>query len=118
MSAFLEPVRLLVKIVTQSPAKFGSFPGDGWDRGNFNAMRTAIDRSGRIVVPKAIRDRLGLRGGEDLEILERDGVIELWPAPMDIDLVETPEGVVARARNPVAPLTAESVRETLEKIRR
>ncbi|HKY46623.1 MAG TPA: AbrB/MazE/SpoVT family DNA-binding domain-containing protein [Acidimicrobiia bacterium] len=81
-------------------------------------MRTAIDRSGRIVVPKVIRDRLSLRGGEELEILERDGVIELWPAPMDIEFVETPEGVVAMAKRPVPLLTADVVRDTLEKIRR
>jgi AbrB family looped-hinge helix DNA binding protein len=81
-------------------------------------MRTAIDSSGRIVVPKAIRDLLGLRGGEELEVLERDGVIELWPAPLDVDLVQTDEGVVAMAKKEVPPLTAEAVRETLEKTRR
>jgi AbrB family looped-hinge helix DNA binding protein len=81
-------------------------------------MKTAIDRSGRIVVPKVIRDRLSLRGGEELEIVERDGVIELWPTPLDIDLVQTPEGVVAKARKPLPPLTADVVRETVEKVRR
>lgn len=69
-------------------------------------------------MPKAIRDRLSLRGGEELEISERDGVIELWPASLDIEFVGTPEGVVARAKKAIPPLTAEAVRETLEKIRR
>jgi len=81
-------------------------------------MRTAIDRSGRLVVPKSIRDRMSLRGGEELEIVERDGIIELWPAPLDVDLIQTPEGVVAMPKRPVPPLTAEMVRETLEKARR
>jgi len=27
-------------------------------------MRTTIDKAGRLVVPKALRDRLGLRAGE------------------------------------------------------
>lgn len=27
-------------------------------------MRTTIDRAGRLVVPKALRDRLGLQAGE------------------------------------------------------
>ena len=40
-------------------------------------MRTTIDRLGRIVVPKPLRDRLRLRGGEALDIEERDGVLEL-----------------------------------------
>jgi AbrB family looped-hinge helix DNA binding protein len=81
-------------------------------------MKTAIDRSGRIVVPKAIRDRLSLRGGEELEIVERDGLIEIWPAPLEVDLVKTPEGVVAKARKPVPPLTADAVRDALERVRR
>lgn len=81
-------------------------------------MKTAIDRSGRIVVPKPIRDRLSLRGGEELEIIERDGIIELWPAPLDVEIVETPEGPVAMPRKDIPPLTADIVRETLEKIRR
>jgi AbrB family looped-hinge helix DNA binding protein len=81
-------------------------------------MRTAIDRSGRIIVPKPIRDRLSLRGGEELEIIERDGIIELWPAPLEVEIIETPEGPVAMPTKSIPPLTAEMVRETLEKIRR
>ncbi|MGH8925872.1 MAG: AbrB/MazE/SpoVT family DNA-binding domain-containing protein [Acidimicrobiia bacterium] len=77
-----------------------------------------MDRSGRIVVPKPIRDRLSLRGGEELEIIERDGVIEVWPAPLEIEIMETPEGPVAVPKTHVPPLTTDLVRETLEKIRR
>ncbi|MEO6120554.1 MAG: AbrB/MazE/SpoVT family DNA-binding domain-containing protein, partial [Acidimicrobiales bacterium] len=42
-------------------------------------MRTTIDGAGRVVVPKAIRDSLGLTAGQPLEIIERDGVAELRP---------------------------------------
>lgn len=69
-------------------------------------------------MPKAIRERLNLHGGEELEILERDGVIELWPAPIEVELVETPEGLVARATKAVPTLTAEAVRETLTNVRK
>lgn len=81
-------------------------------------MRTAIDRSGRIVVPKSIRDRLHLVGGEELEIEERDGVIEVRPAPAEVDIVDTPDGPVARARSPIAPLDDQTVRDALASIRR
>lgn len=81
-------------------------------------MKSAIDRSGRVVIPKAIRDRLRLRGGETLEIVERDGVIELWPAPLEVELVKTPEGIIAVPSQEVPPLTGDIVRDALEKTRR
>lgn len=31
-------------------------------------MRTTIDRGGRVVIPKAIRDELGLRPGDAIDI--------------------------------------------------
>jgi AbrB family looped-hinge helix DNA binding protein len=81
-------------------------------------MKASIDSLGRIVVPKPIRDRLRLRGGEVLEIEERDGVIELRPAALDVRIVETPEGPVAEAVDDVPPLSSELVRDVLEQVRR
>ena len=81
-------------------------------------METTIDSLGRVVVPKAIRDRLQLSGGERLEIEERGGVIEMRPSPANVEIVETPEGPVAAPVDDLPPLTDEAVRETLERIRR
>lgn len=81
-------------------------------------MKASIDRLGRVVVPKAIRDKLRLGGGELLEIEERDGVIELRPAVTEVKIVETPEGPVAEPLEVVAPLTDELVRDVLEQVRR
>jgi AbrB family looped-hinge helix DNA binding protein len=36
-----------------------------------NGMNVKIDKAGRIVLPKPVRDRLRLRQGSDLEIEER-----------------------------------------------
>jgi AbrB family looped-hinge helix DNA binding protein len=38
-----------------------------------------IDRYGRVVIPKPVRDRLGLAPGSELTIEERDGGILLKP---------------------------------------
>jgi AbrB family looped-hinge helix DNA binding protein len=81
-------------------------------------MRITIDGVGRIVVPKPIRDRLHLEGGAILEVDERDGVIEIRPAPVEIEIVETPHGPVARPLDDVAPLDDATVRDTLEQVRR
>ncbi|MHB1097570.1 MAG: AbrB/MazE/SpoVT family DNA-binding domain-containing protein [Gemmatimonadaceae bacterium] len=40
-------------------------------------MRTTVDRFGRVVVPKAMRDRLGLRPGAAIEIEETAGHLSL-----------------------------------------
>lgn len=81
-------------------------------------MKTTIDRLGRVVVPKAIRDRLHLRGGEILEVEERDGVVELRPASVEMLRTETPEGPVARPVEEVPALSDDLVRDTLEHVRR
>lgn len=41
-----------------------------------DTMNVKIDKAGRIILPKPVRDRLRLRQGSDLEIEERpDGVL-------------------------------------------
>lgn len=81
-------------------------------------MRSAIDHAGRIVIPKPLRERLGLRGGRPVEIRERDGYLEIEPVGAAMDLVRRDGGLVAVPRDPVEPLTDELVRETLERSRR
>lgn len=81
-------------------------------------MRTTIDRVGRIVVPKALRDSLGLAPGQPLEISERDGRLEIEPAPTPMRLVRRGRHLVAVPDADVPPLTSDIVRETLERVRR
>jgi len=40
-------------------------------------MKITIDRFGRIVVPKTVRERLGLRTGDEIDIKEQDDGIVL-----------------------------------------
>jgi len=81
-------------------------------------MRATIDPSGRLVIPKRIRDRLGLRGDEQVEITERDGRIEIELAPTDVELVRDGSVLVARPDRELPPLTDDIVRETLDRVRR
>jgi antitoxin PrlF len=41
--------------------------------------RARITSQGQITVPKAVRDRLGLKPGDDIEFEDRDGEVVLVP---------------------------------------
>lgn len=43
-------------------------------------MTLKIDKAGRVILPKLVRDRFGLRAGSDLEIKETAEGIVLKPA--------------------------------------
>ena len=81
-------------------------------------MKSTIDRAGRVIIPKPLRDRMGWLGGEQLEILEVDGVIEIRPAPIETKVVETDDGPVIVPIQPVPPVTDDDVRRTIERLRR
>jgi len=46
----------------------------------FNGMTLKIDKAGRVILPKPLRDRLGLHEGSDLEITETPEGVVLKPA--------------------------------------
>ncbi len=81
-------------------------------------MKTTIDAAGRIVVPKPLREQLGLAPGQLLEISAGDGRLEIEIAATPMKLVRRGKGVVAVPDAALPPLTADQVRGTLERIRR
>ena len=82
-------------------------------------MITTIDAAGRLVIPKPIRDRLGLRGGEQLEVEEYNGEITVVRPKRRVRLVRTPHGRLAASPDSGMPgLGPEEVRELLERSRR
>jgi AbrB family looped-hinge helix DNA binding protein len=86
--------------------------------GILDAMETTIDAAGRIVVPKALRQALGLQPGQPLEIRASEGVIEISVAPTPMQLRKRGKGVVAVPEATLPALTSDIVRETLERTRR
>ncbi len=53
-----------------------------------NGMNVKIDKAGRIVLPKPVRDRLRLRQGSDLEIEERPEGVLLKPVDQQPSMIK------------------------------
>lgn len=81
-------------------------------------MTTAIDASGRVVIPKAARESANLEPGTKLTVRVTDGRVELEPAPREVRVVKRGRILVAEASEPAGKLTEATVRGTIEAIRR
>jgi AbrB family looped-hinge helix DNA binding protein len=81
-------------------------------------MVATIDKAGRIVVPKRLREQLGFRPGQELELSAVDGRLEVEHPTTPVRLETRGGRLVAVADHPLPVLTQEMVRETLEQIRR
>jgi AbrB family looped-hinge helix DNA binding protein len=70
------------------------------------------------VVPKALRDELGLSAGTAVEITTRDGKLVIEPAATKMRLVKRGKGLVATTEEPLPELTADDVRSVIQSLRR
>jgi AbrB family looped-hinge helix DNA binding protein len=81
-------------------------------------MLATIDQGGRVVVPKDVRERLGLVPGTSVELTEVDGHLEVAPAVTPMRL-EARDGALVLATDVAMPLmTTETVRAVIEATRR
>lgn len=94
--------------------------GGAWQvTGSVISMRTTIDRLGRLVIPKSIREELGLAGGGEVDITLRNGRVELEPVLPDMSLVERDGFLAAElAADDQPALEAVEVRDLLDSVRR
>ena len=81
-------------------------------------MRTTIDGAGRVVVPKAAREAMGLTAGREIDVVYTDGRIEIELAPAEVRLDATEELPRLNAVGELPPLTDEDVRAAIEGTRR
>lgn len=80
-------------------------------------MRATIDGAGRVVIPQAVRRRLGLDAGTRLEIEEVDGAVVLRPDSKVVAEIGADGLPLLRAPEGTPPLTSEDVRRVLEDVR-
>ena len=82
-----------------------------------SATTIAIDKSGRLVLPKAVRDEAGIEPGMPLTISVRDGRIEIEPEYARIRTVEKDGIFVAQLIDPARPISAKAVRALTRRLR-
>ncbi|MFZ1154476.1 MAG: AbrB/MazE/SpoVT family DNA-binding domain-containing protein [Solirubrobacteraceae bacterium] len=81
-------------------------------------MRVAIDGVGRVVIPKSLREEMGVNGPTDLELTASDGRLELTVADVPAH-VEMQNGLpIIVTDQPMAPMSVSEARTAVERIRR
>lgn len=78
----------------------------------------SIDRVGRLVIPKEIRDAAGIEPGMPLVVTCREGRIEIEPRRRPVRIVKKGRLQVAMAVEEGEPLTRETVRKATDTWRR
>jgi AbrB family looped-hinge helix DNA binding protein len=77
--------------------------------------RLTVDKAGRVVLPKPVRDELRLRPGDSLELESTEEQIVLRPIRGTMPLRKKQGVWVFRAGE---PLSAETVNQTIAEVRR
>lgn len=70
-----------------------------------------------MVIPKPIRERAGLRPGQQLQVEWREGRVGLEPVRSEAKLVRRGKRYVLAAPPGTPPLSEDTVRQTLEDLR-
>ena len=79
-------------------------------------METMLDRFGRIVIPKKIRDDFNLKPGSQFHIEERDETIVLKPMRGEPNLISK-EGVLVFSGKPIEDLRDALLKHREERIK-
>ena len=80
-------------------------------------MTTTIDKAGRVVIPAALRQRLGLRAGSRLDITSDDIAIRIEPVASPPKLVRRNGRLIARPTVPRHELPEVNVAALIEEER-
>jgi AbrB family looped-hinge helix DNA binding protein len=78
-------------------------------------MKARIDKAGRVVLPKPIRDELGLLAGTDIEVHVEDGRAIIEPAVVSWHVERRGRLSVLVPDGPVPQLTDADVRDAIDR---
>ncbi len=78
---------------------------------------SVMDRSGRLVVPREVRERSGFLPGVKLLVSFHDGKIEIEPAPLEVTLEKRGVLRVAVAKTKIDKIDTDTVQSTIDSLR-
>jgi AbrB family looped-hinge helix DNA binding protein len=81
-------------------------------------MRTTIDSAGRAVIPKSLREAIGLGDGGEIEIQLVDGALLVAPPTVGKRIEERNGRATIVPEQELPPLSDQVVREVLDATRR
>jgi len=81
-------------------------------------MRATIDAAGRVVIPKSLREAIGLGDGGEIEIQLVDGALLVSPPTVRKRIEERDGRATIVAEQELPPLPDQVVRDVLDAIRR
>ena len=81
-------------------------------------MKSTIDHAGRLVIPKTIREKAGIRAGSEVELRYSDGVIEIAPIGAQGRIVREGSLLVWQTAGGRPPVTQDAVNDAIQQIRR
>lgn len=70
---------------------------------------TKVSAKGRIIIPKPLREKYGLKKGSQVQVFDYDGVLAVVPLP--VDPVKALHGMLAGGSSLTEDLLAERTRE-------
>ena len=74
------------------------------------------DRAGRVVIPKGVRDKAGLKPGTFVRVEYKDGKVEIEPVGKRVKWVRKGSFIVGRAPHGTPKMTNEQVRKLIEEV--
>jgi AbrB family looped-hinge helix DNA binding protein len=78
-------------------------------------MKTTIDKAGRLVLPKLVRDELGLAAGQEIDVRVEGGQAIIEPTVPTWHVEQRGRLTVLVPDGPVPPLTDAEVRAEVER---
>jgi AbrB family looped-hinge helix DNA binding protein len=79
-------------------------------------MRTTIDRAGRVVIPKPLRERAGFKPGMEVEVRFNEGNIEITSPPSKGRIINKGGVWVWHTPGPER-LSQETINDLIEEVR-